>query len=433
MTGPFVTLVTGGDGYLGRRIAARLLADTGDRLILTVRADDAAELAAKEEALRRSLVAQLRGSPGEPPRETLRRVTVVAADLRHKDPFEGIDPGGVTAIVHTAARTEFNVERSTARGVNVDGTRRVAEFARRCPKLERLLALSTLFSSGRQVGAIPESRHPEGAGFVNHYEWSKCEAEYELLATCADLPLTIARLTTIVADDDTGAVTQYNVFHNTLKLFFYGLLSLMPGDPATRQYLATADFTSRGALHLLRPAAPPGIYHLAPGPEDAIPLGEVIDLAFDTFETEEAFRRRRLLRPRFCDLDSFRDLAEAARGLSVSPMAQAIGSVAPFAEQMFLSKDFDNSRLRAAWPDYLAPDARRLIEATCRRLVEFRWGRNEPGRRDHAGRDHARRDHARENARHDRTPHVQASHDHGRRAGPAAAPALTETGSLGVE
>lgn len=388
MTRPGVTLVTGADGYLGRRIAARLLADTGDRLVLTVRAAGAAELAAKEDALRRSLTESLAsppgslpGSPGERPRDVPHRITVTAADLRNEEPFDRIDPAEVNAIVHTAARTAFNVERSVARGVNVDGTRRVAEFARRCPKLERLLTLSTLFSSGRQVGAVAEARHPEGAGFVNHYEWSKCEAEYELLATCADLPLTIARLTTIVADDDTGAVTQYNVFHNTLKLFFYGLLSLMPGDPGTRQYLATGDFTSRGALHLLRPETPPGIYHLAPAPEDSVPLGEVIDLAFDTFEAEEAFRRRRLLRPRFCDLESFRDLAEAAGSLSASPMAQAMGSVAPFAEQMFLSKEFDNSRLRAAWPGYRAPDARRLVAATCRRLVASRWGRQQRARR----------------------------------------------------
>ncbi|MGH8791330.1 MAG: SDR family oxidoreductase [Stackebrandtia sp.] len=364
MTGQI--LITGADGYLGRRIAARLLVETGDRLLLTVRADDRAELTAKGNALQREL--RRFGSDG--------RIRVAAADLRRREPFAAIDPRRVTAVVHTAARTAFNVERSTAQAVNVDGTARVAGFARDCPKLERLLVLSTVFSSGRRTGVIPEAPHDADGGFVNHYEWSKNAAEHQLLTDSADLPLTIARLTTIVADDDTGAVTQYNVFHRTLKLFFYGLLSLMPGDPATSQSLATAEFSSRGAAHLLRPEIPAGIYHLAPAPAETLPLEEVLDIAFDVFDADPGFRRRRLLRPSYCDLESFRDLAEASKSLSVSPMAQAIGSVAPFAEQMFLNKEFDNSRLREVWPDCPSTDPRRLVAATCAHLVGTRWGRH---------------------------------------------------------
>jgi nucleoside-diphosphate-sugar epimerase len=366
------TLITGADGYLGRRLAARLLADTDDALVLTVRAVDAGELAAKKESLRRGL----RGADA--------RIQVLPADMRDPDPFAAFDVSGVTCVVHAAARTAFNVERTVAREVNLNGTVRVGELARRCPKLERLLVLSTLYSAGRQVGTVEEVPHqhpgvgsPAGVAtaFVNFYEWSKCEAERHLLATCGDLPLAIARLATIVADDESGAVTQYNAFHNTLKLFFYGLLSLMPGDPKTPLYLTTADFTSRGVAHLMRPEVPAGIYHLTPGPGETATLGELVDLSFDVFERDPAFVRRRLLRPEFCDIESFRDLVAASLGLSASPMRQALASVAPFAEQMFLPKDFDNSRLRATWAGYPETDPRGLAEATCARLVETRWGR----------------------------------------------------------
>ena len=360
-------LITGSDGYLGRRISARLLAETDDRLILTVRASDRAELAAKEASLRRELD-RIHGMAGN-------RIDVVAADLREKEPFGSVDPCSVTGVVHTAAHTAFNIEHSVAQEVNINGTRQLGKFARGCPKLERLLALSTLFSSGRRVGTVEEVKHSEGPGFVNHYEWSKHEAESHLLAMCADVPLSIARLATIVADDETGTVTQYNAFHNTLKLFFYGLLSLMPGDPATRLYLATADFTSRGVVQLLRSQVPAGIYHLAPAPAETVTLGETIEIVVGVFEADNRFRRRRFLRPSFCDIDSFRDLVEATQGLSVSPMAQAIRSVAPFAEQMFLPKDFNNSRLRGVWPDYPLLEPRQLVAATCTRLVHTRWGR----------------------------------------------------------
>jgi nucleoside-diphosphate-sugar epimerase len=351
------TLITGADGYLGRLLAERLLRDTDDRLTLTVRTADPARWAAL-----RLLLDQ-------------RRVDVVPADLRDPDPFATVDPAGITTIVHTAAVTAFNVDRPTARAVNVEGTGRLAAFARGCPRLTRLLTLSTLFSAGRRTGTVAETEHDPAVGFVNHYEWSKWAAEHRLRTDAAGLPLTIARLATIVADDDTGTVGQHNAFHNTLKLFCYGLLSLMPGDPKTPLYLATGEFTGRGLAHLARPDVPAGIYHLAPAPGEVLPLGELVDLAFDAFERDPGFRRRRLLRPAFCDIDGFRDLVEGSRGFGASPMRQALDSVAPFAEQMFLAKDFDSSRLRASWPGVPATDPRRLVEATCTHLVRTRWGR----------------------------------------------------------
>jgi len=359
-----VIVVTGADGYLGRRVAARLLADTDDRLALTVRAADRAELASKEASLQRELGAAAAG-----------RVAITPADVREPAPFATLDPDTVTGIVHAAALTAFNVERAAAHEVNVRGAEKLGAFARRCAKLERLLVLSTLYSAGRRVGAVAEAPHGDEPAFVNSYEWSKWEAERQLLAT-GNLPLSLVRLATIVADDDAGAVTQQNAFHNTLKLFFYGLLSLLPGDPETPLYLATADFTTRGVVHLLRPESPGGVYHLAPGPSEVLTLGDLIGIAFDAFEADPSFRRRRLLRPEFCDIESFRGLVDASRALTNSPMSQGLRSVAPFAEQMFLPKDFDNSRLRATWADYVTPPPRHLAEGACAWLVRTRWGRS---------------------------------------------------------
>ena len=175
--------------------------------------------------------------------------------------------------------------------------------------------------------------------------------------------------------DESGTVGQYNVFHNTLKLFFYGLLSLMPGDSDTPLYLTDAAHTARGVVRLADADAPRGIYHLAPAPAETVTLGTVVADAFDVFATDPGFRRRRLLAPRFCDIEAFGQLVAASRGLSASPMADALGSVAPFAEQMFLPKRFDNERLVAAWPSRPAVRSRALAAATCAELVRTRWGR----------------------------------------------------------
>lgn len=356
-------VVTGADGYIGRRVAARFLADTDTRLVLTVRAADRAELDAKTARLLPELGPAADG-----------RVEVLPADLTHEAPLAAVT-GDITAVVHSAARTAFDVSRPVAERVNVDGTRRVAEFAARCPGLERLVLLSTLVSAGLRTGPVPETALVGEAENANHYEWSKAAGERLVAAEFPDLPLSVARLSTIVADDDRGAVTQYNVFHNTLKMFFYGLMTVMPGLPHTRLYLATAAFTSAAVVRLASADAPTGVYHLAPTAGQALPLTDVMDTAFDVFGEDPAFRRRRLLRPEFCDDATFRHLLAAADGLRGSPAAGALRTVAPFAEQMFHPKEFTNDRLREAWPDMPTPAGLPLVAATCRSLVATRWGR----------------------------------------------------------
>lgn len=356
-------LITGADGYLGRRAAGRFLADTDEQLVLSVRAADRAELTAKSGRL----LAELGAAAAA-------RTEVIPADLTQDNPLAALR-GKVTCVLHAAARTAFDVPRADAQRINVDGTRRVAEFAATCPGLERFVLLSSLVSAGRRTGQVTEAPLADDAGYANHYEWSKDAAERLLATDFPDLPVSVARLATVISDDDSGMVTQYNAFHNTMKLFFYGLITLVPGQPGTPLYLATAEFTSRGIVHLAQPGAPAGTYHLSPSPAQAVSLREVVDTAFDAFETDPAFRRRRLLRPEFCDLGTFRFLVSASESLRSSPAATALRSVAPFAEQLFSPKQFDNSRLLQAWPDCPVPAGLELVGAVCQTLVRTRWGR----------------------------------------------------------
>ncbi len=374
------TLITGSDGYVGSRLAARLLATTDDELLLTVRAADAAELDAKRQRLGAYL--------GTADDDT--RVSILPVDLGREGAFDAVDPARVRTIVHTAAITRFNVEEDLAQRVNIDGAERVRDFALRAGQLDRIVTTSTLYAAGRHEGAVGEAQLVDRT-FVNFYEWSKWHAEQVLEQ--AGLPLTVARLPTVIAEDDTGVVVQQNAFHNTMRLYYYGLLTLLPGNPQTPLFLSTVEFTVAALQQLLDPEVPLGIYHIAADRDQTATFGEIVDTAFEVFERDPGFRRRRLPRPYVCDLESFRDMVAVAEQLKGGPINQAVGSVAPFAEQLYLPKYFRNDALRAVWPEYRAPEPAKLIEAICSYLVETRWGRKADTREQGAGLVGATREH----------------------------------------
>jgi nucleoside-diphosphate-sugar epimerase len=357
-------LITGADGYVGGHVAARLLNGDDDRLLLAVRAADPAEFALKQQRLAHRLGRKAEG-----------RVAYLAFDVRRDDDgFRDLDPLPVTRIVHAAAATRLNVDYDLARSVNVAGTARMLDWAHRCPVLQRFAFISTLYAAGRLRGAIAEEPLPD-AGFVNNYEWSKWAAEQIVLDAATSLPVSVLRLPTLVADDDTGQVTQYNAFHNTLKLLFYGLLSLLPGDPSAPVPVATASFVSSAIVRLLDPVVPNGIFHVCHDSSDTTTLGRLIDTAFTAFEGDERFRRRGLVRPVYYDRGGFADLLENARLSRGTSLSESLDSVATFAEQLYLAKDFGNKALRAHWPAYAASDPAELTATTTKYLVATRWGR----------------------------------------------------------
>lgn len=356
------TLITGADGYLGLRIADRYLRATDRLLLLWVRASDEVEFVAKQARLAARLAV------------ARDRVAYAWGDLTSDHAFAGVDPEEVDAVVHAAAMTRFNVDEETAWQVNVEGTARLLAFAEACPSLESVGLLSTIYASGMRPGIIEEAPLPEDCGFANYYESSKWEAEQLLLAPFRNLPWRVLRIATVIADDESGHVTQHNALHNTLKLWYYGLLSVVPGDAATPVYLVTGDFAARTIVDVLETGPQRSLYHVCHRREESISLGELIDVAHSVFCEAKEFSDKRILKPLLCDMDSF-ELLSAGMGSLGGPMGQALGSIAPFAPQMFVAKDVRNAHLVAALPAYHAPDPRALVASTCRQLVASRWGK----------------------------------------------------------
>lgn len=354
-------LITGANGYLGSRIAKMYALRHGRPVIAWLHAAQHEEFERKRVGLMRAV------GPAAP------FIRCAWGDLRDAEPFRCVDPDEVGAIVHSAAITRFNVERELACAVNVDGTEKLLEFAARCAGLEAVGVLSTVYASGLTAGNVDEAPLKEVDGFSNHYEWSKWRCEELLLSRFEFLPWRILRVATVVAEDEGGSVAAHNALHNTLKLLYYGLVSLVPGLPRTPLYFVTAEFTARCVLELMRHPEHRVIYNVAHAREESLTLEALIEHAWEVFLASPEFARRRVLRPVYTDLVSFNLLAKSVAGFSPGVVSQALSSIAPFARQLYVDKTVINRKLVSTLSVYRAPEPHALLRRTCADLVKTRW------------------------------------------------------------
>jgi len=346
------TLITGAGGYLGRRIAEHMLATTDRTLVLWVRAK---AIAAVAEQLRHH---------GD-------RVVVCGGDLADDEPFKDVEARHVETIIHGAAVTRFDVAADLAEAVNVAGTRKLLAFAGRCGALETFSYLSSIYSAGLASGEILEAPRPEPPAFANEYERSKWRAEQLVLG---DWPFRrqVLRVATVLCDDDSGAVTQHNVVHRLLKLLHGGLLPIVPGYPGTPVYLVTGELVARATVALVGCGEDGAVFHVAPAASTSCTLQELLDWSHAAFCRDDAFLRRRVLKPLFADAPTFDYLAATADMFSAD-IGPVISVVRPFARQLFAQKQVHNDRLVSAWPAYRAAATRELVDNTCAWLMSSAW------------------------------------------------------------
>ena len=117
----------------------------------------------------------------------------------------------VVEIFHLAAVYDLSVGREVGLRVNVEGTRNVLAFARRCPRLRRFQYVSTCYVSGRYPGVFTEAMLEQRQSFNNFYEETKYLAEIEVQRAMREgLPVTIYRPAIVVGDSVTGATQKYD-------------------------------------------------------------------------------------------------------------------------------------------------------------------------------------------------------------------------------
>lgn len=266
-------LLTGGTGFLGMELIARLLdnADGGD-ILLPVRAHDRAGADARVE--------ELLGRLYETPPDAAQRLRPMPADLLSPGlglsaPNRGVVTRDATRVVHCAASISFTLPLAEARAINVEGTRRVLELARGLDRLERVVHVSTAYVAGRGGGRFTESDLARGQRFRNTYEQSKYEAE--LLVRGSDLPIVEVRPSIVVGESDSGWTPAFNVVYWPLQAFARGLLAEVPADPDGLVDMVPVDHVADVLEAVTFAPDVSGTYHAVAG-DQAITVAELVAL-----------------------------------------------------------------------------------------------------------------------------------------------------------
>lgn len=192
-----LSLLTGFPGFIGTRLARKLLADDPELSILALVEPKMAERA-------RDVATQFDG-----------RLTIVEGDIT--DPKLGLAPerydelaGTVRRVYHLAAIYDLAVPEAIAHKVNVDGTQHILDFCHAAKNLERHHYVSTCYVAGKRKGAVLESELDQGQEFKNHYESTKFAAEVLVRNSMASIPTTVYRPGIVVGDSKTGDTQKFD-------------------------------------------------------------------------------------------------------------------------------------------------------------------------------------------------------------------------------
>jgi thioester reductase-like protein len=272
-------LLTGTTGFVGMELLARYLERSQRRVVTLVRAADDRAAQARMDAV----LANLFGARAALHRG---RVSAHAADLTAPGlglapELRGVLAERVTTIVHSAAAVAFALPLEEARAINVEGTRRVLEFAESAQArggLDRYAHISTAYVAGDHAGSFAERDLDLGQTFHNSYERSKFEAE-QLVRSRSGLPATILRPSIVVGDCSSGWTSAFNVLYWPLRAFARGLFTAVPAIPTAPVDVVSVDYVA-DAVHALCESEG-GIgetYHLTAG-AGASTMGEIAQLA----------------------------------------------------------------------------------------------------------------------------------------------------------
>jgi thioester reductase-like protein len=254
--------LTGATGFVGREILSRFLERGGHRVFALVRAANDEEAAGRLPAHRR-----LTAVAGDIEKDRLGLSAETSERLRRE----------VTTVIHCAASVSFEMPLDDSRSVNVAGTRRMAEFARSCPDLERFTYVSTAYVAGEPGRLFREDELAVGQRFRNAYEQSKFEAELALRSDGEGLPLQILRPSIVVGDSRTGRTTAFNVLYGPLKAFARGAIPAIPARREAPVDIVPVDYVA-DRVHELATHGPDGTFHLVAG-RNATTVGRLLEMS----------------------------------------------------------------------------------------------------------------------------------------------------------
>jgi thioester reductase-like protein len=195
------------------------------------------------------------------------KMEVLAGDITR--PWLGLDEKAyhelaarITDVFHLAAIYDLHVHEDVAYRVNVDGTRNIVDFCAEAKGLKALVYFSTCYVAGRRTGRILEDELISGAGFKNHYESTKFEAERIVREKMDRIPTIIIRPGITVGHSKTGETQKFDgpyfgmVLIDKLKLLQLPLPYLGPSEAEVN--LVPIDYVVGGTVAIWRKAGTTG-------------------------------------------------------------------------------------------------------------------------------------------------------------------------------
>ncbi|CAA9470749.1 MAG: hypothetical protein AVDCRST_MAG13-453 [uncultured Solirubrobacteraceae bacterium] len=276
-------LLTGATGFVGAELLARLVPGSDRTIYALVRASDDEGAQARVDAV----TSDLFGAPD--PRVVGVPSDLVAPGLGLAGAWANRLAGEVATVLHCAASVSFSMPLGESRQINVEGTRRVLAFARRCTNLERVAYVSTAYVGGRHRGTFGAGDLERSQGFRNPYEQSKQEAEVLVRAAGTAMPVQVFRPSIVVGDRRTGWTSSFNVLYQPLRAFSRGMYAVLPGRMKSPVDVVPVDYVADGICALMGDPAPvlgrPETFNLVSGGEAAT-VGELTDMASAYFDRE---------------------------------------------------------------------------------------------------------------------------------------------------
>ena len=196
---PGLIFLTGFPGFIGSRLAARLLEDDREARVVAL-------VESKMAGRAREAAGKIDG--GE-------RIEVLTGDISKQglgisdEDFERLR-AETTVAYHLAAIYNLAVPYDIAQQVNVAGTGNVLDLLRKCERLERHNYVSTAYVAGDRHGVVYEHELNMAQGFKNHYEATKFQAEVWVRSLMDKIPTTVYRPAIVVGHSKTGETQKFD-------------------------------------------------------------------------------------------------------------------------------------------------------------------------------------------------------------------------------
>ncbi len=268
-------LITGVTGLVGRHLLKLFLQRTSHKIFIVIRADSYDHAILRVSELIENILPDQRIGTN-----IWNRLWVVIGDVNEpnlglsKEIYEELGDL-INEIFHSAALAEFRQPLEKVRRVNVEGTRKILEFAQRCPNLSKFHYLSSAFIAGRFEGCFSENDFNFGQKFNNTYEQSKFEAE-QLIRNFGNgsFIIQIYRPSIIVGDYHLGLTNNFRMFYQPFRSLSLGyfneipihketLLNIIPCDAVAEAIFCLSQSRNKKArtYHIVSPQNLP-IMHL---------------------------------------------------------------------------------------------------------------------------------------------------------------------------